>query len=163
LSSPLWLKDADTLISSLPDSVQKIINENELNKTFSNSSYQKAVKIFYANFLTRKTPRSADMDSVDRNIGVNVYEYMWGPSEFTATGNLKNYDRTKDLHKIKIPVLFIAGEYDEARPSTVKYYQSLVKGAKFSLIKNAGHLTMQDNGDEDVKVISGFLNELEGN
>jgi proline iminopeptidase len=161
LSSPLWLRDADTLISTLPDSIQKIINENELNKTFSNPDYQMAVNIFYDNFLTRRKPHSKDMDSVYRNIGVNVYEYMWGPSEFTATGNLKNYDRTKDLNKIKVPVLFIAGEYDEARPSTVKYYQSLIKGAKFSLIKNAGHLTMQDNSEEDVKVISCFLNKLE--
>jgi proline iminopeptidase len=161
LSSLLWLKDADTLISTLPDSIQKIISDNEAKQTFSDQGYQKAVQIFYSNFLNRRRPRLADMDSVEKNIGVNVYEFMWGPSEFTATGNLKNYDRTKDLHKINLPTLFIGGEFDEARPVTIKYYQSLVPNAKFALIKNAGHLTMQDNGDEDVRVIFEFLNKLE--
>ena len=133
----------------------------EEKKTYNTREYQTAVRFFYDRFLTRKQPRSADMDSVDKNIGVNVYEYMWGPSEFTATGILKNYDRTKDLHLIKVPVLFIAGEYDEARAGTVKYYSSLIKGSQFVLIPNAGHLTMQDNPEMDVKVIREFINKLE--
>jgi proline iminopeptidase len=162
LSSPLWLQDADTLIGSLPDSVKQVIQTNEKNKTFSSQEYQKAVRFFYDRFLTRKQPRSADMENVDKSIGVNVYEYMWGPSEFTATGILKNYDRTGDLHNINVPTLFIAGQYDEARAGTVKYYASLVKHSQFVLIPGAGHLTMQDNPQADIRAISEFLDQLEG-
>jgi proline iminopeptidase len=86
---------------------------------------------------------------------------MWGPSEFTATGELKNYDHTNRLGEIKIPTLFIAGEFDEARPSTVKYYQSLVPGARFEMIKGAGHFTMHDNPDQSNKVVTEFLNSIE--
>lgn len=86
---------------------------------------------------------------------------MWGPTEFTATGTLKDYDRTSMLHKIKVPVLFLVGEYDEVLPSGVKYYHSLVSGSKFALIPNAGHLTTQDNPEMAIKIITDFLNELE--
>ena len=55
----------------------------------------------------------------------------------------------------------MAGEFDEARPSTVKYYQSLVPGAKFEMIKGSGHLTMQDKPDENNKVIADFLDSIE--
>ncbi|MEJ0057298.1 MAG: hypothetical protein WDN75_17555 [Bacteroidota bacterium] len=40
---------------------------------------------------------------------------MWGSTEFNAIGN-KNFDRVNRLHELKLPVLFIAGRYDEARP-----------------------------------------------
>ncbi|HMG16308.1 MAG TPA: alpha/beta hydrolase, partial [Saprospiraceae bacterium] len=77
------------------------------------------------------------------------------------TGPLKDYDRTKQLKDIKVPTLFITGEFDEARVPTVKYYQSMVPGAKFEMIKGAGHLTMQDNAEDNVKVVREFIEGLE--
>jgi len=160
LSMTRWMQDADTLIKTLPDSVQNAIHVNEENKTYDAPSYQQAVQIFYEHFVARKLPWSADIDSSISQAGMNVYQYMNGPSEFTVTGQLKNYDRTNRLSEIKVPVLFIAGEYDEALPSTVQYYQSLLPGAKFTEIANAGHLTMQDNPEENNKVIKDFLDSL---
>ena len=86
---------------------------------------------------------------------------MWGPSEFEATGNLKDYDHTNILGNIKIPVLLTCGEYDEARPNTVRYFQSLISGSKLIVIKNSGHETMQDNPADNNEAISDFLNRLE--
>jgi proline iminopeptidase len=86
---------------------------------------------------------------------------MWGPSEFTASGTLKNYDATPRLGEIKVPTLFIAGEFDEARSVTVQHYQSLVPGARFALMKNAGHLTMQDNPQQDIEAVNSFLQSIE--
>lgn len=161
LSIPLWLKDADTLIATLPDSVQKAIRINEQNKTYDALEYQQAIQTYYQNFLARKLPWSADLDSSFSQMGENVYKYMGGASEFTVTGELKNYDRTNRLGEIKIPTLFIAGEFDEARPSTVKYYQSLVPDAKFVLIENVGHLTTQDNPQKNIDAITEFINSIE--
>jgi proline-specific peptidase len=161
LSVSLWKKDADFLIATLPDSVQKAIRTNEQNKTYDTPSYQQAVGMYYSKFLTRKQPWSADMDSCLAQRGGNVYMYMGGPSEFTMTGELKNYDVTKRLNEIKVPTLFMCGEFDEARPETVKYYQSLVAGSKFAMTPNAAHLTMQDNAQADIKSITDFLNKIE--
>ena len=161
LSIPLWLSDADTLIATLPNSIQKDIRTNEKNKTFDSPAYQQAIKIYYQHFLARKLPWSSDIDSAFSQIGDNVYKYMGGPSEFTMIGPLKDYDRTKRLNEIKIPTLFITGEFDEARPSTVKYYHSLVAGSKLVIIENAGHMTMQDKPQQNIKAINDFLNEIE--
>lgn len=161
LSIPLWMKDADTLIATLPDSIQQAIRINEKTKTYDAPEYQQAIQIYYQNFVARKLPWSVDMDSSFSQMGENIYKYMGGPSEFTITGELKNYDRTNRLGEIKVPTLFITGEFDEARPSTVKYYQSLVPGAKFALIENSGHLTTQDNADQNIRVITDFLNSIE--
>jgi proline iminopeptidase len=94
-------------------------------------------------------------------LGEEVYVHMNGPSEFTFTGTLQYYDATDRLPGIKIPSLFICGEYDEARPETTKYYADLVPGSKFVVIKNAAHMTMQDNPEQDIKEITSFLNSIE--
>lgn len=160
ISIPRWLKDADSLISLLPDSVAQAIRTNEKNKTYNAPEYKKGVQLFYENFVARKLPWSADIDSAFLQIG-KQYEYMNGPSEFTIVGPLKTFDRTDRLHEIKVPTLFITGEFDEACPNTVKYYQSLVPGAKIEIIPGAGHLTMQDAKELHNKVVSDFLADLE--
>lgn len=160
LDIPRWAKDADTLISTLPDSIQTAIRENEKRGSFDSPQYGQAVDYYYKLYLARKLPWSADIDSAFSQVGENVYLHMDGPSEFTLTGNLRDYDATGNLGKIKIPVLFIGGEFDEARPSTVKYYASLVPDSKVEIIPNAGHLSMQDNPEVHNEVISKFLNEI---
>ncbi len=60
-----------------------------------------------------------------------------------------------------MPTLFITGEYDEARPVTVRYFQSLVPGAQMEVIEGAGHSTMHDNLAQNTAVIRDFLKQLE--
>jgi proline iminopeptidase len=161
ISIPMWVKDADTLIATMPDSVQQAIRTNEKNKTYDAPAYQQAIQAYYEKFVARKLPWSADMDSCFSQMGANVYMYMGGPSEFTIVGEMKNYDRTNRLGEIKVPTLFIAGEYDEARPGTTRYYQSLVPGAKFEMIEGAAHLTTQDKPEQTIKVVEDFLSTME--
>lgn len=156
-STDLWIKDADTLITTLPDSIQVIIRENEKNKTYTSEAYLSAVKLYYSNFLTRKETLQAKRDSSNRFTGANVYEFMWGPSEFTATGNLLSYDRVDRLKEVAVPTLLLTGEYDEARPGTVRYFQSLIPGSEFKVISNSGHVTMHDNLPETIAAINQFL------
>jgi proline iminopeptidase len=156
-STDLWIKDADTLIATLPDSIQVIIREQEKNKTFITDEYQNAVKVYYDNFLRRSEKSQAQIDSSYLMDGINVYEFMWGPSEFTATGNLLSYDRVDRLNEVAVPTLLLTGEYDEARPGTVRYFQSLIPGSEFTVISNSGHVTMHDNLPETIAAINQFL------
>ena len=145
----------------MPDSIQKAIRTNEKNGTYDSPGYQQAVDYYYKLYLARKQPWSADIDSAFAQTGMNVYMHMDGPSEFTLSGNLKDYDATGKLGNIKVPTLFIGGEYDEARPESVRYFASLVPGAKYVILPNAGHLSMQDNPEANNKAVRDFLNSIE--
>ncbi len=162
LSATMWAQDAEILITTLPDSIQAAISKSVETGDFNHPEYQNAINIFYQNFMARKLPWDANMDSTFAEMNQDIYGFMWGPSEFTPTGNLKNYDRTNRLGDIKIPTLFICGEYDEARPETVQYYHSLVPNSKFEVIKNAAHITMHDNPSADIAAIRDFLVDIEG-
>jgi proline iminopeptidase len=160
-STKLWIKDADTLIATLPDSVQQIIRKSEENKTFTSQEYLAAENLYDSKFLQRKESSKTQNDSSNMFNGVNVYNFMWGPSEFTATGNLLHYDRVRDLGKIAKPVLLLTGEYDEARPPTVRYFQGRIPGAEFTVIRNSGHVTMFDNLPETIAAINKFLRKVD--
>lgn len=164
-SSPLfstdsWIADADTLIATLPDSIQHIIRHHESLGTYENLEYQEATKLYYSLYVTRKERPRVDRSHLNLVSGSNVYLYMWGPSEFTSTGTLRNYDRLEYLPTIKVPVLMMTGEYDEARPSTVRAYASLVPHAKFEVIPDAAHSTLNDNKKATLKVVREFLGLL---
>ena len=160
-STAMWTKDADTLIASLPDSIQTNIRLNEKNKTYDNAAYQDAVTLYYKNFLRRTERTKGQADTSKLFSGSNVYQFMWGPSEFTATGNLLKYDRLAFLSTIKVPTLLVAGEFDEARPSTIQHFQTMIPGAEFKMIKNAGHATMQDNKEEYLATLKAFLDKID--
>jgi len=159
LSTARWELDADSLIATLPDSIQQAIATHEAAGTFTAPAYQAAVNEFYRRYLTRRG--GPEVDSTFARFGAGVYSYMWGPSEFTATGTLRSYDRTSRLRELRLPVLYTAGEFDEARPSTVRYYQSLTPGAQFALIPGSAHLTTVDAPEAFADTVSRFLRSVE--
>ena len=161
LSATRWIHDADSLLGTLPDSLQKVVRHHEREKTTDAPEYQSAVIVYYEKFLARRQPWSDDLNSALEQMNLAMYGYMWGPSEFTATGALGDYNRTDRLGEITTPTLLTAGQFDEATPATVKYYWSLIPGSEFALLKNCAHLTMQDDPVTDVKIIHDFLDRTE--
>jgi proline iminopeptidase len=162
-NTSLWKADADTLISTLPDSIQLAIKTGEKNHEYQSSAYKNANEVYSKNFGVRKTRLTSELDTAISKGNEFIYNYMWGPTEFTATGTLINYNRVQSLKSIKVPTLFITGEFDEARPATVKYFQSLVPNAKYVMIEGAGHGTMHDNRSQNISAIKTFLDEVDLN
>jgi proline iminopeptidase len=160
-STKIWTDDADTLIATLPNAIQTAIKESEKQQNFTNEAYQEAMKVYYKAYVRRSDKSKSQKDTAAKYFGENVYTFMWGPSEFTATGNLLNYDRLKELATIKVPTLLTAGEYDEARPTSVRYFTSLIPGAQFQLIPQAAHSTMQDNPKEYNRILREFLRKMD--
>lgn len=159
LSTKKWMLDADTLINTLDSTSARVLNDSRKGIITDTTTYKIASEKYYATFYHKKM--NAYLDSSDKRSGRAMYVHMWGNEEFIATGNLKNYDCTPYLNKIEIPTLFTCGDFDAARPTTVKYFQSQIKNSEFVLIKNATHSTMNDNTKDDLKAISDFLNRLD--
>ena len=95
------------------------------------------MKLYYARHVCRNARRAKLAARVKNPNGNQVYEYMWGASEFSATGTLKDYDRTRDLNKVQAPTLLVCGQYDEATPKTARRYARMIPDARFVEIKNA--------------------------
>lgn len=163
ISTRRWMQDAKMLIAQLPVAVQDTIQKYESLKKYEAPAYKIATDAFYAQFMSRRTGAPAFTAQCDTVAGFNrqVYEYMWGPTEFTATGTLLHFDRENRLPELKMPVLFIAGRYDEARPETMYQFQNLVPGSQVTIIEDAGHAQVRDQPEKYTQAIRAFLKAVE--
>ena len=156
-----WTEDNKKLLSLMPESTQAVIEKHEREGTTSSEEYQAAMMEYYARHMSRSDPWSDDLMSAFETFNSSLYEYMWGPADWAATGTLKNYNREDFLPTLDLPVLFTTGRYDEAVPETVAYFHSLTPGAKIAILENSAHLTMQDQPEEYNRIIREFLQSVE--
>jgi len=163
LSVRRWAEDADRLIAQLPVGLQQAIERHEAAGTTDDPEYQEATMEYYKRHLSRSDPWSEDLQLAFENLNPDIYGLMWGPSEFTATGTLKNYEREDVLPNLDLPVLFTVGRYDEATPETVQYFQGLVPGSKIAIFENSAHMTMLDEPQSYTDTVRQFLNEVDSN
>ena len=157
LSALLWAKDQAEHLKEFPQDMQVTVARCEAEGTTDSEEYHEAMKQYYKRHLCRiETPKRPE----DRPFGGVVYNTMWGPSEFCATGNLRTYDVTSQLHEIEIPTLFLCGRYDETKPETLFYYQSLVSNAKAHVFEQSSHKAYLEENDEYIRVVRAFLRSV---
>lgn len=160
ISTPRWIADADSLRALLPDSIQRVLDDNERAGTIDSPAYQAATDSFYARHVRRlpvvDVPRC---EGVTTN--TTIYRQMWGPTEFRSTGSLRNWSRAADLHRITVPTLFIGGEFDEARPTTLEEFRRTMPDARLVTIPGAAHASSREKPAEYMAALRAFLAEVE--
>ena len=161
LSARRWAEDAERLLAQLPESIRAAIEEHEAAGTTNTDEYQEAVMVYYRRYLSRSDPWPPDLNATFENFGAEVYGFMWGPSEFTITGSLRDYERESVLPELNLPVLFTAGRYDEATPESIEQFASLVPNSRVLIFENSAHMTMLDEPEAYVAAVRAFLNEID--
>ncbi len=161
LSAQRFAEDTRDLLKHLPDEMQKAVSEAEESGDYSSLEYQNAIDEFYKRFMCRIDPWPDCMNRTIEGMGQAVYEYMWGPSEFTATGILKDFDCTNRLDEIEVPVLYTCGRYDEATPETTEFYRSRTPISEITVIEDASHEHHLEKPEEYLSVVRDFLRRVE--
>ncbi|PHS21094.1 MAG: hypothetical protein COA84_16125 [Robiginitomaculum sp.] len=162
ISTPTWIADANLLRHQLPKDVQAVLDEQERLGTTDSEAYRIATAKFYARHVTRGDAVEA-FSCPDAPWNPQIYNQMWGPTEFYATGSLGNFDLTARLSQIHVPTLFIAGEFDEARPETIAKFSRAVPGAKFVEIAGVGHASASRAPKLYRRIIKEFIDQVERN
>ncbi|WP_374944821.1 alpha/beta fold hydrolase [Sphingomonas sp.] len=166
LASPLvstrsWIADANALRDELPPVVRQELARCDALPAPIPVSCDEATGVFYASFNGREPPSDgmrAYRASEGRGFDPKLYETMWGRSEFVATGTLKDYDGEPLLARLDGPrTLFIGGQYDEARPSTLANFAARVPGAELAVVPGAAHGFLGDRPVEALGILRGWL------
>ncbi len=157
ISTPDWIRDARHLKKQLPAAMQQAMAKHEAAGTTDDPEYREAEAEYNRRFVRRNGAASRATDCENSIGSQTIYRQMWGPTEFHATGSLKNYDLTPRLSSLRLPVLFVVGEFDEARPETAARYQKLVPGSKLEVIPGAAHALWSDNRKGTLGVLAEWL------
>lgn len=161
VSTRSWLADANALRAALPPATRNILAACEEDVGPPPTICATATDAFYARHVRRHAVPpviEAYRAAQPRRAGDIVYQRMWGASEFVATGLLKNYDGEPLLARLDgSRTLFVCGEYDEARPSTVGAFAARVPGARFEVVPGAAHLITIDRPNAYLALLRGWL------
>ncbi len=160
LSASRWKQDTAALLKLLPDKVQNAIHTHEEAGTTDSKDYQLAFMEFVKHFCCRIEPLPKEVLGAFGIANMEVYQHMWGPSEWFPTGNLRDYERVSDLNRIKVPTLFLCGRHDEATPEATALYHQNLPGSKMVVIEQASHLAYWEQEAAYRKEIRAFLNEV---
>jgi proline-specific peptidase len=91
-------------------------------------------------------------------MGAEVYETMWGPSEFgPVTGRLQHWDVTDRLGEISVPTLVTGGRHDEARPAHVAILADRLTNAELVIFENSSHTAFIEEQASYLSVVDDFL------
>lgn len=161
LSASRFQADQRIYLSEMPEDVQKVIKEKESDRDFDSPEYRDAVMSYYKRHVCRLDPWPDCLNRTIEKFRKSVYEYMWGPSEFTLSGTLKSYERGDRLNEITQAVLFTCGRFDEATPSTTAYYQDMLPESEMVIFEDASHAHHLEKPREYLSVIRGFLRRAE--
>ena len=161
LSAIDWQSDAQRLIKQMSHEDQKVIRYcHEIGATDA-SVYQAVMRRYYRKHVLRNDKKLDAMFSRDNPRGAAIYEHMWGPSEFVATGTLKDHNRTTDLTSVKTPTLIVCGEHDEATPTTGQRYAKQLPNGQFEMIRGASHVIWEEQPARLRQTIKRFLTDIE--
>ncbi|HBS33073.1 MAG TPA: proline iminopeptidase [Parvularcula sp.] len=160
ISTPRWIADANLLRAQLPADVQRALDDNERAGTTDSEAYKAATAEFYSRHVSRgeAVEKHECPDAPGNSL---IYNQMWGPTEFYATGSLRDFDLSARLGEIGAPTLFITGEFDEARPETVKDFARAVPGARFIVIPGVGHASSSRAPDLYRRTVRDFIRAAE--
>ncbi|WP_078379987.1 proline iminopeptidase-family hydrolase [Sutcliffiella halmapala] len=157
LSAPMWAADQDLNRKQLSRDVQETLKQCEENGTTDSQEYKDATAVFNKHFVCRLDPYPEFLKKGAHNRNPEVYNIMWGPSEFHVTGNLKDFDCTDRLKEIQVPTLYTCGRYDEATPKSTEYFSSLTPNGRFHEFEESAHMPYIEEPEEYVRVIGKFL------
>jgi len=161
LSAPIWEKDQKRNLTKLPLEVQEVIKRCEENGSTDSKEFQDAIDVFSKKFVNRMDPKPEWLKEGAKYRNSEVYNIMWGPSEFTVLGNLKKFDCTDQLKELNFPTLFTCGRFDEATPETTEYFSRLTPGSAFHVFENSAHMAYLEEREEYMRVMRDFLKAVD--
>jgi proline-specific peptidase len=156
-SMPRWIADCEELLAQHPAEVTKVIRDHEANGFTTCPEYQAAILSVYREHFCRLNPWPAGLERSFAETGASVYYTMNGPSEFSVTGTLKDWDVMDRLGEITVPTLLVGGRYDECRPSHLEEMHRRIPGSELAIIEDASHLCFAEQPAEFTTLVNRFL------
>ncbi len=166
-SIPAYVKYANEVLGpQLPKEVLAQLRAYEAKGQYTDPTYLKLINDYYYPEHVLRMPPTTWPDPVVRafaKLNYPLYLKMQGPSEFGVVGDavLKNWDRTADLAKIKVPTLSIGGAFDTMDPKAMEMLSKQVQNGSYLLCPKGSHMSMYDDQQTYFKGLIDFINKVD--
>ena len=158
-SIPQFSEMVARLKAELDPAVQSAIERHEAAGTTYTAEYQNAIRTWNETYLCRVRPWPADLMEAFANMGAEIFETMFGPSDFHIVGTIRNWDVFDRLAEIGLPTLVLAGRFDECVPEHMREMHQRIAGSRFELFESSAHMPFIEEPDKFDSVMRDFLRQ----
>ena len=162
-STNRWIAEANRLRAQLPNEIQETLKKHEKAGTTDDPAYAAATDVYYRRHLCRLDPwpdclhRTLDQLAQDPE----VYNTMWGPSEFYCTGTLRDWNIEDRLTEMDTPTLILSGEYDESTPAINQMLHQGIRKSEWVILQGCSHTSHLENTQKYLQIVTDFLTRME--
>jgi len=159
VSIPQWISEANRLRSLLPLEVQDVLHSHEQAGTTASPEYERAMVSYYRRHVCRLDPWPPEMMIAFEALQEDpeVYNTLWGPNEFSCTGELRNWSVLERLGEITNPTLVLGGRFDEATPTITEATHRAIPGSEWVIFEQSAHLPHLEEPEHYLQVLESFL------
>jgi pimeloyl-ACP methyl ester carboxylesterase len=144
-SAPRWAFEAERLYAALPPGLEPKEAEEE----------------FKRRHICRLDPEPPVLAESRKTWNAEVYKTMWGPTEFTVTGSLKDWDVIDRLAELDVPALITSGRHDECTPALVEPLHEGIRGSEWVLFEDSSHTPYLEEPERYLATVGSFLERVE--
>ena len=155
--------ELDRLRAALGSETVAMMRRHEADGTLDHPEYRAAITILDHRHVCRLPdawPAPLRRSLADWNMA--PYTTMQGPNEFLYIGNLKDWNRVPDLHRIEVPALILVGAHDEQTPACAERMHENLPDATLRCFPNSSHMPFYEEPDAYFPVLLDFLRRHQG-
>ena len=159
---PHLVLELERLRAALGPETVAMMQRHEAEDTLNHPEYQAAVTILNYRHVCRlaEWPAPVKRSLDDWNMG--PYKTIQGPNEFLYVGNLKDWNRVPELHRIKAPVMITTGQHDELTPACAMRMKLAIPGSELHVFPNSSHMPFYEEPAAYYPVLTAFLEKHRG-
>jgi proline-specific peptidase len=156
-SMPQFSDSVARLKSELDAATQSAIDRHEAAGTTESAEYQAAIRTWNETYLCRVRPWPTELVHAFKNMGAEIFETLFGSSDFHIVGNIRNWDVFGRLAEIALPTLILAGRFDECAPEYMREMHQRIEGSRFELFESSAHMPFIEEPVRFDQVMRNFL------
>ena len=119
--------------------------------------YQAAVTILNYRHVCRLKEWPASLLASVNDWNMGPYGTMQGPNEFLYIGNLKDWNRIPDMHRLEMPALIITGTHDEIGPACALKMANVLPNSEVAIFPNSSHVPFYEEPADYFDALKDFL------
>jgi len=154
---PHLMSEMHRLRASLGPETVEMLLAHEADGSYSHPEYQAAITLLNYRHVCRLQEWPAPLLASLEDWNMAPYMAMQGPNEFLYIGNLKDWNRVTDLHRIAAPVLITVGRHDEITPACALRMKQNLPQAELVVFPNSSHMPFYEEPDAYDAVLLSFL------
>ncbi|WP_419866312.1 proline iminopeptidase-family hydrolase [Mycobacterium scrofulaceum] len=158
-SIPQFTQMVARLKAELDPAIQSAIDRHEAAGTTYTAEYQDAVRTWNETYLCRVRPWPPELSEAFANMGTDIFETMFGPSDFHIVGTIREWDVFDRLPEITLPTLVLAGRFDECVPEHMWEMHQRIAGSRFELFESSAHMPFIEEPAKFDRVMRDFLRQ----